>query len=189
VVAFLAILLGRVRRFHIAVMLGLVALSVIVGGALFAVTQGVGLGTGLYWAVTTATTVGYGDVTPRNVAGRIVAVAVMLTAIPLMGAVFALLVGMAALAQIRRLFGMEHRLPPHGYTIVFGAHPAVPRTLHELVAGRSPVVLVADVDPTAVPTGVHLIAGDPTNDSVIRKSHPERARQALVTGPTTAKCW
>jgi voltage-gated potassium channel Kch len=35
----------------------------------------------LWWAVQTATTVGYGDVTPRTVAGRIIAAAVMLEGI------------------------------------------------------------------------------------------------------------
>ena len=33
---------------------------------------------GFWWAVQTVTTVGYGDVTPRRVAGRLVAVVVML---------------------------------------------------------------------------------------------------------------
>jgi voltage-gated potassium channel len=34
--------------------------------------------TGLWWAMQTVTTVGYGDVTPQHTSGRIVAVAVML---------------------------------------------------------------------------------------------------------------
>jgi voltage-gated potassium channel len=36
------------------------------------------VGTGLWWAVQTVTTVGYGDYVPRNVSGRIVATLVML---------------------------------------------------------------------------------------------------------------
>jgi voltage-gated potassium channel len=36
------------------------------------------LGSGLWWAVQTVTTVGYGDYVPENVAGRIVATLVML---------------------------------------------------------------------------------------------------------------
>ena len=39
------------------------------------------LSVGLWWALQTVTTVGYGDVTPTNVSGRLVAAAVMLEGI------------------------------------------------------------------------------------------------------------
>jgi Ion channel len=68
------------------------ALAVIAGGAwLFSATEHIPFGDGFYWAVETGTTVGYGDLTPHNAAGRVVAVVVMLLAIPLFGAVFAML--------------------------------------------------------------------------------------------------
>jgi voltage-gated potassium channel len=47
------------------------------GAGLFAITQHISYATALYWAVTTATTVGYGDVIPKNPAGRAIAVVVM----------------------------------------------------------------------------------------------------------------
>ena len=40
------------------------------------------LSVGLWWALQTVTTVGYGDVTPTNVSGRLVAAAVMLEGSP-----------------------------------------------------------------------------------------------------------
>jgi voltage-gated potassium channel len=175
-------IVGRLRSHHIATLLGLAGMSILIGAVLFAVTQHVSFWTALYWAVSTATTVGYGDVTPHNPAGRAVAVGLMLTAIPLFGAVFAVLAGMAALVQVRRLFAMEHGLPAGKYAVIYGMHSAVPKILDELAkVGRS-VVLVADVDPASVPSGIRLIAGDPTNEAIIRKSHPERAQEALVAG-------
>ena len=44
---------------------------------------------GMWWAIQTVTTVGYGDVTPKDVAGRIVAGFVMLEAIALVAIVTA----------------------------------------------------------------------------------------------------
>ena len=44
---------------------------------------------GMWWAVQTVTTVGYGDVTPKDVAGRIVAAFVMLEAVALVAIVTA----------------------------------------------------------------------------------------------------
>jgi len=111
------LLYTRIRRHHALALLTLAAVSVLAGGGAFALSEGVSFGTGVYWAVVTASTVGYGDVTPHNPAGRIVAAAVILTAIPALAAVFALAAGLAALIQIRRLFGMEH-------TVQRGASPS-----------------------------------------------------------------
>lgn len=59
-------------------------------GLVFAAVQHVPAATGLYFAVTTATTVGYGDITPRGWAAHLIAVAMMLTVVPLFAASFSL---------------------------------------------------------------------------------------------------
>ena len=46
-------------------------------------------GDGLWWALTTLTTVGYGDHVPVTVAGRIIAAAVMITGVAVLGGVAA----------------------------------------------------------------------------------------------------
>lgn len=60
---------------------------------------------------------GYGDVTPHNAAGRVVACVVMLTAIPKLASVFALVTGAAAAAGVRRVLAMGRRFPPGGYRL------------------------------------------------------------------------
>ncbi len=179
-IPLLSLLYTGVRRHHVAALLLVTALAILGGGGLFAATEHVSLGTGLYWAVVTAATVGYGDVTPHNTAGRVVAVVVILVAIPALAAVFALMTGLAALVQIRRLFGMDHAALRGDFTVVYGTQPAVPQILEELVAAGRTVVQVADIDPGEAHEAVRLIAGDPTSEAVIRRSHPERATDALV---------
>ena len=67
------------------------ALTAFAGGAAFAALERYSLGNGIYWAITTMTTVGYGDITPKTSEGKIIAVVVMLigigTATLLIGAV------------------------------------------------------------------------------------------------------
>jgi len=81
-------LIGR-RKFHYT---ALVAVAVICMGALgvflFEKEQNKSIGSigdALWWAVVTATTVGYGDVSPVTTEGRIIAVVLMLTGIGVIG--------------------------------------------------------------------------------------------------------
>jgi voltage-gated potassium channel Kch len=76
--------------------------SIIGGGWLFATIERIPVTTGIYWALTTASTVGFGDVTPRHPAGRLIAVMVMLTAIPSLAAVFGVLTSAHIARRIRR---------------------------------------------------------------------------------------
>jgi voltage-gated potassium channel len=66
---------------HIALLTGLL---VALAGAVISVADAAdfpNIGRGMWWAITTVTTVGYGDVVPHTVAGRLVASALMLLGI------------------------------------------------------------------------------------------------------------
>ncbi len=172
------------RRRHIAALLFLVAGFVVIGGALFAHAHRPELPvtSGWYWALTTATTVGYGDVTPDSAAGRVIASLVMLTTIPMLASVFALATAGTAAAGIRRILAMHSRFPASPYRLVIGMNETVPAILARLVAAGVSVVLVADVDPRILPPEVHLVRGDPTDEAAIRSARPEGAEQAMITG-------
>ena len=152
------------------------------GSALFAATQRLPVTTSWYWAITTATTVGYGDVTPHSGGGRVIASVVMLTAIPLLASVFALVTGQAAATGLRRIMAMSTRVPDGVFRLVVGTSPEVPEILRELTTSGLPAVLVADVDPATAGHGVCVVRGDPTSAETIRAARPQDAEQALVTG-------
>jgi voltage-gated potassium channel len=182
VITLLVRILGGRQRQHVAALLGSALACVLVGAWLFALTQHYPFTTGLYWAVTTATTVGYGDVTSHDGVGRLISSAVMLTTIPLLAAVFALVTGGAAAAGIRRILNLETRFPEGTYRLVIGMNPTVPAILDELKAAGVPVVLAADVEPGTIQPGVHLIRGDPTHERTIASARPAGAQQALISG-------
>lgn len=56
-------------------------LTAIAGGGAFSSVEHISFGDGLYWAATTMSTVGYGDITPKTTAGKVIAVAVMVVGI------------------------------------------------------------------------------------------------------------
>ncbi len=81
----------------------LAVLTAIAGGAAFAAVEKYSVGDGIYWAITTMTTVGYGDITPKTSEGKIVAVAVMLIGI----GTAALLIGAVAQQFVASTVGAE----------------------------------------------------------------------------------
>ena len=59
----------------------LTVLTALTGGAAFASVEKISAGNGIYWAITTMTTVGYGDYSPTTAEGKVIAIAVMLVGI------------------------------------------------------------------------------------------------------------
>jgi voltage-gated potassium channel len=164
---------------QVALLLAVAVTIVLLGGVAFAVTDGVDLGTGLYWSVTTATTVGYGDVTPHNTASRVVAVCVMLTTIPIIGSVFALLAGISVVTHLRRLLGLSTDLPSSSFTLLLGEHPVLSQVIAELAESEE-VVLVAAKRPATLEPRVKFVPGEPADDGVLRSCEPQRAGRALI---------
>jgi voltage-gated potassium channel len=109
----------------------------------------------------------------------------MVTAIPLMAAVFANLAAGLASNRMRRMLGLDDvKLKSH--LVVFGYNPVVASMLGEL-ASRQEVLLVADIDPASVPTRVQLMAGDPTQSEVVERARPQSASRALLAGDSDAQ--
>lgn len=59
----------------------LTVLTALTGGVAFASVEKISVGDGIYWAITTMTTVGYGDFSPKTAEGKAIAIAVMLVGI------------------------------------------------------------------------------------------------------------
>jgi voltage-gated potassium channel Kch len=99
----------RLSWLQALMLLGLMSTGFVVLGALLVTRTDPerypSVGTGLWWAVTTVTTVGYGDVVPATVAGRLVAAGLMFVGI----ASFALLTAVVASAIVVSDVGEEER--------------------------------------------------------------------------------
>jgi hypothetical protein len=114
--------------------------SVMVGGVLITLVdpeEFPDLGTGLWWALQTVTTVGYGDVTPENTAGRLVGALFLLEAISFVTIVTAVITS-SFVERARQERDRRHRHlgggwcratdgPALGHHLETGADPTNPR--------------------------------------------------------------
>lgn len=183
--SFLTLLLSRLTRSQVGRLVAIGAVCLLGGAAGFAGTQHVSFGTGLYWAITTATTVGYGDVTPKDGVGRAIASLVMLTTIPLFASAFALFAGAVAASHLRRLLSMVRFEASGGEVVVYGDDPVVSRVAETLLGAERRVIVVSQSN-LELPDDVRHLRVDPTSEEAVRRSHPERAAALLVTGATDA---
>ncbi len=89
VVAFLSRPLRKLKAFYntngFKYVVFAALMTVITGGVLIHYAEGMDIADGIWWAFVTATTVGYGDLSPSTVYGRIIASVLMLVGIGLIG--------------------------------------------------------------------------------------------------------
>lgn len=179
----LASVLGRLRARRTRWLAVMAGTATVIAGTLFAWIEHVSWFLGIYWAVVTVTTVGYGDVVARNPTGRVLAVVTMVVVIPMVGALFADWAAAFTMGKMRRLFAMEIE-HTEGHLVLLGYTPLVPHLLQDLAPEKHRIVVVADIDSTQMPGEgqVQLIAGNPQNPHVLARAHLDRAARIVIVG-------
>ena len=174
-------LIDNVRR----IAPGRVALLVpalLLGGAwLFQHFEGVSYFKALYWAVSTASTVGYGDVVPTNTSARLVAIGMMVLAVPLLGLALAGVASGLVEGRLRRMLGMGRRPDLRDFTLVLDWSPSAQVAARDLLRRGHTVVVVSEADQLSLEDpALHFVHGDPSDEDVLRSLHLEKARAALL---------
>lgn len=158
------------------------------------------VGDSLWWGIVTLATVGYGDISPKTTAGRVVAVGVMLVGIAMFSIVTAKL---AERLLAHRDRAAHSEVLEKGHTMILGWSPMVLTIVDELVvANRSraaaAIVVLAKMDTEAmhlevtshVPdlersnTTLVCRSGDPTDPVDISRCRPDLARSIIIVDPT-----
>jgi voltage-gated potassium channel len=141
---------------------------------------------GLWWAIVTMTTVGFGDITPDTGIGKIVAAALMVLGMFTL-ALFAGIVGHSLLRAVLTIREEQFRMS--GYTdhlVICGYDPGsrmlLDTVLRERQDDREIVVFAPGERSADIPSDVTWVGGDPTKESELGKVRLTHARSVIVVG-------
>lgn len=177
--------MSNVRRIQLALAM---VLGIIVAGSIGYVVLGFGVLDAVYQTVTTITTVGFREIHPLDMAGKIFTIVLILAGVGTALYAFSVVIEMLVEGHLRRHFErrrMERNIARMtGHTIVCG-WGRVGRAVGSYLSGQGAQVVVVDLDPERIAqTPFPALIGDVTDDDVLHGAGVMRAR-ALVAAINT----
>lgn len=172
--------------------LSLLGASTIVGGiTLFFVEHGVNakmqtIGDGIWWALVTLTTVGYGDISPESNVGRAIGGLLMIAGLFNL-ALFAGIVGHALLNAVLSIREEQFRMTGYVNHLVVCGYDSGSRLVLDSLLAENPaaerVVIFANTErPPEVPSEFTWIKGEPTYEAELAKARIAYARAVVLIG-------
>jgi voltage-gated potassium channel len=145
------------------------------------------LGDGLWWALVTVTTVGFGDISPVTGLGRIIGAALMVSGM-LTLAIFAGVVGNTLLSAVLRIRQEQFRMSNNvDHVVVFGydagSRLLLDALIDEVDREGAIVCMAPTVRPADLPDQVEWVNGWPTKESQLDKVRLAHAAGVIVVGP------
>jgi voltage-gated potassium channel len=185
--------LYRERVFILIMAVALVVFLGAVGFSLFEPGHGhwyQRFGLGLWWATVTLTTVGYGDVTPVTVAGRIVGVVIMLGGVVTLSLVTATVASVFIERKFRQERGLEavkianHILilgwPEDGETLLDQLLKRLPPSIPLVLVNRVPPEQMEALRDKYPAQGLYYLRGDYSREEILLKASVKSAIKAII---------
>ena len=165
------------------VALVLVVMIFLAGIAFWAFEKNLGFADALWWSVVTVTTVGYGDISPVTLGGRIVGITLMILGIGFLGVMTASIAGVFIENKLRENKGMRS-VNVKGHFVLCGWNLKGPDVVAEIRADakskKAPIVIIAQLEekPLDEPD-VHFIRGEIKRD-VLEKANLKDAQAVIM---------
>jgi len=147
------------------------------------------IGNSLWWAIVTMTTVGYGDMAPVTLPGRLLAILIMLTGIILVALVTGTISSIFTTKRIMEGKGLE-KISKENHIIICGWNPNILGLIHGFLnsSNNTDIVLINDepqdkIDSimSGIPkSNVQFVRGDYSIDSILNKADTTRAKYVLI---------
>jgi voltage-gated potassium channel len=174
------------ERENVLKLLAVILVIVLVSGFLISIFEpDVSFASGIWWAIVTLTTVGYGDISPTTAGGRTLAVLIMFFGIGLLGMLSASLATILISKRMRENKGMCQSTVENHIIICEWNHRAK-AILKELRANAQtedvPIVLVAAIDEKPVDDVNLVFVKGVVCEETLEKANLKSAQTIIVLG-------
>ncbi len=173
-------------RENLLKLLAVILIIILCSGYLIASFEpGVSFASGLWWSVVTLTTVGYGDISPSTLEGRILAIIIMFFGIGLLGILSASLATMLISIRLKEYKGMgDYSVSDH--IIICEWNHRAKSIINELRSdpqtASKPIVLIADIEEKPVSDPDMLFVRGVVNEDTLQKANLETANTVIILG-------
>ncbi len=139
----------------------------------------------IWWSVVTLTTVGYGDISPTTLGGRLIGILIMFCGIGVLGIFSATVASVLVERKLKEDRGM-HSYDFTDHIILCEWNYRAKEILHELHADHQghevPIVLIAEIDLKPIDNdNLYFIKGD-LNEETLNRANLAQARTTIILG-------
>lgn len=154
---------------------------------------------GIYWAIVTGTTTGYGDKIPISHSGKIIAIFTMLVGVAVVGTVTGRISSFLVEKTIKEGRGLIDLSRQKDHLIICGWKKNINSVLDQILIYNpylelNNIVIVANIEPDAIELfrqeypkykDVNILRGEPYNENILQKANVKYVKKVLIFSDET----
>lgn len=155
-----------------------------VSGYLISRYEGLTVGDGVWWSIVTSTTVGYGDISPKSLEGRIIAVVLMVCGISIICMLTGKIAEFMTVSRIRKMRGLSKRKLKNHIIICNwnGRAHGIIKEIKTLVPNKKIIVVDSKIDGTELLQEGAMFYKGGVDEETLRNVSIEFADTVIILG-------